>query len=1014
MKKLLSLVLSFALVCAMMTAAAPSAKAAAVHVTDEAELTAALAANEPLITLDNDIAITSTLFLSADATLTGAGATKLYSTSWTFTLINTGSFDLELEGLWITGGSTAIYANTGAVTAQNCKFTANAGSNGAVVLSSCGNVTMTGCQIGGLSGDGNGTGATGAISLYGTGSASFTDCAFEGNWGTSVGGGGIYAYTITSLTCTGCTFTSNTGENGSAVSSCAATTTITNCTFTTNAAATAGALYVSGTGAATVTDCTFTGNTAVGGGAITVGETAADTVTLTVNGGTYSGNTASWAGGAIYDRCAGDITLNGVTFQNNTASSDGGAIKCDQAASITADHCTFTNNNGGSVDTAVTLNTGTFTGTYCIFTGNSADPVYPPENASLTGPDAQVFGHSMTLEGQIGMNTYLVLSSAVIADSSDYRVEFWDGATLVDSKLVSAVTPATKYRDATPYTVFGFPLTTVAKDYDKTFTMKIKNISADAYVDFYDNLGAAVDGDAGYDYSLAACLTEAQSTGSAGMRQLAKNMTAYCAYAKHYFAVRDQGYAGARPEAAGFTPVTAGDLSGFAYTVPSNIDHFTFRYTTLVLENETSFRLYFESDDVSALSITCGGNALDVRTAHGLYYVAVENIAAQDLDELYDITIDNGAATATAHHGPMGYAYWALSASSDENLQYAMMALYRYNQAAEAYFADPDPVDLSRTIVPLAPGEQGVRLADKSYLARLDFSYLRTADEFYIRDPFVILCDGVYFMYGSNIISPVIGDRGFSCYASTDLVHWSGAYDVTAPAIDWTGYDYFWAPEVYYYNDAFYMLVTYRNQSTGVLGCATLRADNPLGPFERISDEFFTSGSFDLDATLYIDPEGQPWCLYALDDVTIVAAKFSDDLTELISDPVPLFSVAGLGWATTSVCEAPYIYTMSSGSLCMLWAGADSGGYIVGTATASSVTGPWTVQDARLYNRANSPTNENGGHAMTFLTRDGTLMITFHAPNDPDYEHGLMETARFYPVVEDPGAGVLVMRDALV
>jgi len=683
MKKMLSLFLSFALVCAVLVAAAPSAKATAVHVTDEAELTTALAANEAEIILDNDIVLTTTLFLSADAKLSGAGATKL-SGNWTFTLINAGDFDLELEGIWIYGGSTAIYANTGAVTLTDCKATANAGVNGAVVLSSCGNVTASGCQIGEGGGQGNGTDSTGAISLYGTGNASFTDCAFEGNWGTGAGGGGIYAEGLTSLTCTDCTFTSNNGQNGSAVSTNAATSTFTGCTFTTNAAGTAGALYVYGAGAATVTNCDFTGNSAVAGGAICVGNPAADTVTLTVTGGTYSGNTASWAGGAIYDRCAGDITLNGVTFTGNTASSDGGAIKCDQSASVTATSCTFTNNNGTATDTAVTLNTGDFAAYFCAFSGNAGDPIYTAGTSTVI--DAQIFGHSMTLEGQIGMNTYLVLGGAITGDAANYQVEFYDGATLAASQLVSAVSPEVKYRDTTPYTVYGFTLTTVAKDVDKAFTMKIKNISADSYIGFADNLGAAVDGDTGYDYALATCLTEAQSTGTAAMQQLARDMSAYCTYAKHYFAVRDQGYAGARPEVAGFSTVTAGDLSGFAYTVPSNIDHFTFQYTTLVLKNETSFRLYFDSDDTSALTITKGGVGMPIKSAGGLYYVEVENIAAQDLDEMYDITIDNGATTTTAHHGPMGYAYWALSASPNENLQYAMMGLYRYNQAANAYF----------------------------------------------------------------------------------------------------------------------------------------------------------------------------------------------------------------------------------------------------------------------------------------------------------------------------------------
>jgi hypothetical protein len=73
-----------------------------------------------------------------------------------------------------------------------------------------------------------------------------------------------------------------------------------------------------------------------------------------------------------------------------------------------------------------------------------------------------------------------------------------------------------------------------------------------------------------------------------------------------------------------------------------------------------------------------------------MWYVEVAGIAAPDLDGMYDIEVSNGSETATAHHGPLGYARWALSTDATsaqrEALQRTMMALYHYNQSAEAYF----------------------------------------------------------------------------------------------------------------------------------------------------------------------------------------------------------------------------------------------------------------------------------------------------------------------------------------
>jgi|GEM_PF-4458651 len=429
--KLIPSILSITLICAMLLTVAPvPAKAAAVHVTDEASLTAALAAQEPLIELDNDITITGSLYLAANAKLVGSGTTKL-SGDWSFTLINAGDFDLELEGVWLTGGSTAIYAGSGAVTLTNCKFTANAGTNGAVLLSSCGNVTASGCQIGDLTGGGNGTGSTGAFSLYGTGSASFTNCTFEGNWGTSEGGGAIYASGISSVTCSGCTFDKNTygapqptteggairtigvstlsctnctfnlnyAQNGAAVSTNAATTSFNGCTFTENiAAGSGGAIYIP-SGNLTMTNCTLTGNQcAASGGAVfngtgtatfsncTVSNNAATVYNggavyswggpVNVNGGTWSGNQAmhatNGAGGAIYADNAATVTISNATFSGNSAGVCGGAVFAKDGG-VTLTNDTFKNNSTpGAVGGAILTANSDVTGTNCIFTGNSS------------------------------------------------------------------------------------------------------------------------------------------------------------------------------------------------------------------------------------------------------------------------------------------------------------------------------------------------------------------------------------------------------------------------------------------------------------------------------------------------------------------------------------------------------------------------------------------------------------------------------------------------------------------
>ena len=86
-----------------------------------------------------------------------------------------------------------------------------------------------------------------------------------------------------------------------------------------------GAIYNDGTldkadkkgGIMTITDATFDGNKADFGGAIF------NTGTLTVTGGSFEGNTADKAAGAIYNAADATLTVDGVTFANNSSAKAG-------------------------------------------------------------------------------------------------------------------------------------------------------------------------------------------------------------------------------------------------------------------------------------------------------------------------------------------------------------------------------------------------------------------------------------------------------------------------------------------------------------------------------------------------------------------------------------------------------------------------------------------------------------------------------------------------------------------
>jgi predicted outer membrane repeat protein len=113
--------------------------------------------------------------------------------------------------------------------------------------------------------------------------------------------------------------TSGTGRISIWGGSDAVRSTISNLTFTKS---TNSSVRINAEGYANITNCTFTGNSATNGGAINIGGTG----DLTLSSSTFTNNTATSDGGAIYN--FGSLSLNGgnIDFSGNTAVTNSKAI----------------------------------------------------------------------------------------------------------------------------------------------------------------------------------------------------------------------------------------------------------------------------------------------------------------------------------------------------------------------------------------------------------------------------------------------------------------------------------------------------------------------------------------------------------------------------------------------------------------------------------------------------------------------------------------------------------------
>ena len=108
---------------------------------------------------------------------------------------------------------------------------------------------------------------------------------------------------------------------------------------------------------------------------------------------------------------------------------------------------------------------------------------------------------------------------------------------------------------------------------------------------------------------------------------------------------------------------------------------------TLILETETALRLYFKSDNIENYTFKLDGTGVTLNKIEeeGLYYVEIANISAKDLDTKHTLIInDNCELTFNA----LSYAYATVKADTNENICNVVKALYKYNDAANAYFGE--------------------------------------------------------------------------------------------------------------------------------------------------------------------------------------------------------------------------------------------------------------------------------------------------------------------------------------
>ncbi len=287
-------------------------------------------------------------------------------------------------------------------------------------------VTVTNHQSGTNASGGENYG--GAVWLYSETTATLTNVDISHNTSDNIAGG-LYAYDA-DIDCVGCTFDSNTavGSGGALYMRTESVVTLDSTSvFSSNHSDGSGGAIYNGIRTLIVNGTEFTGNTASFDGGAIYQYSSAD---LFIQDATFDGSESSRYGGALY--LDGDVTIDDSTFVDNTAVTQGGAVFLSSTGTIEAANTTFDGNQAtaSGADSGAAHLQGDATFDTCTFTDNSAaddgGALYVQNGASVDLVDTVFDGNSASSSGGAILSdaSFVTISGGSYTDNSAY----WGGA----------------------------------------------------------------------------------------------------------------------------------------------------------------------------------------------------------------------------------------------------------------------------------------------------------------------------------------------------------------------------------------------------------------------------------------------------------------------------------------------------------------------------------------------------------------------------------------------------------
>ncbi|MCD8108292.1 MAG: hypothetical protein LUE20_10100 [Oscillospiraceae bacterium] len=578
----------------------------------------------------------------------------------------------------ITNGST-----TGAVYVYyNATFIMNGGtiteSNYGVYLCGGSSFTMNGGSI---------SENTGTYVIYVNGNSSYDGITFTMNGGTISSNKG-YVFVKGSGNSNRSTFIMNGGSitsNSVGGSSKYCGVLLNNATFIMNGGSitnnkstgtAGGGVYMKANSTFYMNGGSISNNTATYGAGICMYAASAE---VYMTGGTITGNTAtssSYGGGGVYLYNGASLTMTGGAIYGNTATASGADIfmagssstatllaasdMIAQGQSFTG-YSWYTDASGSRFDATSNVTstvdvTNTLTGSsYALIAAKTSTDVIPT-----------LYGRSLSLGTQIGINYYFDFSETSNTSATGYYVKFViDGEEDSESTTLTAkVSGGNTYYVAT------------CRVY---FYQMAENVSINLYNGSDELVGTYGGGSIRSYYNSIS----AKSTTSTYLNDLLLALLNYGGYGQTYVNQNTDSLANNGLSTTAVTSVTADDVSSYVYNITLDSDDYTVNASIAISTTESCEIKFTISTSKTGYTVTVNGT--DAGT--GVTSASSGTILVQNWDSPVNLTIyEDDEAVYTLKFSVLSYVYSVLSdSSSDENLQNLVKAMYNYNRAAEAY-----------------------------------------------------------------------------------------------------------------------------------------------------------------------------------------------------------------------------------------------------------------------------------------------------------------------------------------